>query len=69
MEEARWADEDRIDRNMLSDEDHNESHESCSNDFLILDTQESTSSEPRDKRRKSHGNKNSKLQKRMSKIG
>lgn len=69
MEGARWVDEDRIDRNMLSDEDQNESHESCSNDFLNLETQESTNSEPRGKRRKSHGNKKSKLQKRMSKIG
>lgn len=69
MEGARWVDEDRIDRNMLSDEDQNESHESCSNDFLNLETQESTNSEPRGKRRKCIGNKKSKLQKRMSKIG
>lgn len=69
MEVAKWVDEDRIDRNMLSDEDQNESHESCYNDFPNLETQESTNSEPRNRSKKAQRKMKTKLQKRASKIG
>ena len=34
----QWVDENRIDRNMLSEQDQNDSHDSSSNDFQNLET-------------------------------
>lgn len=50
MEERRWVDEDGVDNKvMLSDQDHVDSQNSYSNDCLNMETQESTTSDNKDK--------------------